>query len=275
MHRLSISLAWEDTKLRLASDGRLLASVAAALIALPLAILGVFTPDSFAFGTATDAWSALLVIVVALVLLLAQLAIVRLAVGPSVSVGDAIVHGGRRLPFYFLAGVLIGIALLIIVAAAGVLLLSVGVSVNEDQVPSSPAAWLILVALIAVYCVAWVRVIAMSAAVASAEAVGPIAIIRRSWDITAGHFWQLLGFGLLFFVGASIALMAIGFVSALVVGILLGPLDPLSVSALIVAIINSILNAAIVTVLTVMLARIYVQLSGRGSIDVSVPSSGT
>jgi hypothetical protein len=132
-----------------------------------------------------------------------------------------------------------------------------------------------MIALIAVYCVIWVRVIAMAAPIASAENLGAIALIRRSWDLTAGNFWRLLGFALLFFVGGVIAVWAVAAVTALLVRVLFGAPDPLSVSALILAIVNAVANAAVVTVLTVMLARIYVQLSGRGLIDVSVPSSGT
>jgi hypothetical protein len=49
----------------------------------------------------------------------------------------------------------------------------------------------------------------------------------------------------------------------------------LSPSALVVALIDGIANGVFITILTVMLARVYVQLSGGGSIDVSVPSSGT
>jgi hypothetical protein len=63
-------------------------------------------------------------------------------------------------------------------------------------------------------------------------------------------------------------------VAALVARLLLGPVEPLSVAALLVSLVSAIANAAVVTVLTVMLARIYVQLSGRESLDVSVPSSG-
>jgi hypothetical protein len=276
MRRLSISLAWEQTKSCLAADGRLLATVAAALVALPLVLTGVLLPDSFSITSTDGAWSGLLLLLfVALLLLIAQLALVRLALGPSVSVGDALAHSVRRLPSYLLAWVLIGVGFFIVISIAAAALVAAGVSVTGQQIPVSPATWAVMIVLIAAYCVIWVRIIAMAAPVASAESLGPVALIRKSWDLTAGHFWRLLGFALLFFIGGGIAVSAIAAVTALLVRILFGAPDPLSVSALILAIVNAIANAALVTVLTVMLARIYVQLSGRGSIDVSVPSSGT
>lgn len=284
MHRLSISLAWEETKLRLASDGRLLVSVAAALFALPFAVIEAVMPAGFS-QDATPAWQFLLALILILVLMIGQVAVVRLAIGPSVSVGEAIVHGLRRLGAYLLANILIGIGLTTVIFIAAVVLFSAGVQINESDMPLTVSGLLLYLVttpvgavtllLIAIYCFVWVRVVAMCAPVASAEAVGPLAIIRRSWELTANHFWRVFGFGLLFFVGASIAVLAIGSVVGLLAGLLLGPMDPLSLSALIVALIDAVLNAAIITVLTVMLARIYVQLSGRGSIDVSVPSSGT
>jgi hypothetical protein len=275
MRRLSISLAWEQTKSCLTADGRLLATVAAAFVALPLVVTGVLMPDGFSRSSADPLWSGLLLLFVALMLLTAQLALVRLSLSPSVSVGEALAHSVRRLPSYLLAWIVIGIGFFIVVTVAAAILIASGVQVSDQQIPASPATWAVMIALVAIYCVIWVRVIAMAAPIASAESVGPVALIRKSWDLTVGHFWRLLGFALLFFVGGAIAVWAVAAVTALLVRVLFGAPDPLSVSALILAIFNAVANAAVVTILTVMLARIYVQLSGRGSIDVSVPSSGT
>lgn len=275
MRRLSISLAWEQTKSCLAADGPLLATVAAAFVALPLVVTGVLMPEGFSATDVDRLWSGLLLLVVGLLLLVAQLALVRLALSPSVSVGEALAHSVRRLPSYLLAWVVIGIGFFIVVTVGAAALIASGVQVSDQQIPASPATWAVMIALIAIYCVIWVRVIAMTAPIASAESLGALALIRRSWDLTAGNFWRLLGFALLFFVGGVIAVWAVASVTALVVRVLFGAPDPLSVSALILAIVNAVANAAVVTVLTVMLARIYVQLSGRGLIDVSVPSSGT
>lgn len=274
MRGLSISLAWEQAKSCLAADGRLFATVAAALIVLPIAVLNVISPGGIPVEASASPWLLLLPLVVVIFLLLAQLALVRLAIGPSVSVGDAITHGLRRLPVYFVANLLVGIALFIFILVCATILLGTGVSMSENAVQLSPAVIIVAIAVAAIYCFAWVRFFAMAAPVTCAEAVGPIAIIRRSWELTAGHTWRLLGFLLLFLVGASIVILAITSVAGIIARLLIGPVDPLSGSALLVALVDALGNGAVLTLLTVMLARIYVQLSGRGFIDVSVPSSG-
>jgi hypothetical protein len=275
MRGLSISLAWEQTKSCLAADGRLFATVAAALIALPIAVVDVIAPNGFTPDSFQSPELLALVVVVLILVLTGQLSIIRLAIGPSVSVGEAILHGARRLPFYFLATLLIGLGLLLLAILLGMVLIAAGVPMSQDQLAASPSFAIAALIFLVVYCFLWVRILAISAPVASAEAAGPIAIISRSWELTAGHFWRLLGFLLLFFIGAAIALKAIQLVAALVATILLGPVDPFSGSALLVGLVDAVANGVVLTLLTVLLARIYVQLSGRGFIDVSVPSSGT
>ena len=275
MRQLSISLAWEQTKSCLAAAGRLLATVAAALIALPITVVDVVGPNGL--KAADMQWPELtaLVSVVLILVLTGQLSIIRLTIGPSISVGEAILHGVRRLPFYLISTLLVGLGLVALVIALGIMIAAAGVPMSQEQLAASPVFGIAALIFLLAYCFLWIRILAVSTAVASAESLGPVGIIRRSWNLTAGHFWRLLGLLLLLFISAGIALQAVQLIAALVATLLLGPLNSLSPSALVVALINGVANGLFITILTVMLARIYVQLSGRGSIDVSVPSSGT
>jgi uncharacterized metal-binding protein len=58
------------------------------------------------------------------------------------------------------------------------------------------------------------------------------------------------------------------------IGLLVGKIQPLSTSALILALVQAAVSAAVSTLFAVMLARIYLQLAGRGEAQASVPSSG-
>jgi hypothetical protein len=58
-----------------------------------------------------------------------------------------------------------------------------------------------------------------------------------------------------------------------VVALLLGPPQPMSAAALLIGLIQALVSAGVTTLFAVMLARIYLQLSG-GS-QPSVPRSGT
>jgi hypothetical protein len=115
---------------------------------------------------------------------------------------------------------------------------------------------------------------AMSAPAASAEPIGPIAILKRSFQMTEGHFWKLLGFLLVYFIAALVVLVGITAAIGVPVGLAFGRIEPMSVSALIVALIHSLLNAGLTAVLAVMLARIYAQLAGGGAAESGVPITG-
>jgi len=169
--------------------------------------------------------------------------------------------------------VLIG---LMIAAVPFVLLLSVlGVPLQASAgVPPRPASILVGLAYVAVVVFIGVRFL-LSSPVASAEHVGPIAILRRSWDLTAGHWWQLFGFVFMILVSALILLIAVGSAIGVIINLLFGPIDPMSAAALVLALVQSLVSAVITTLFAVMLARIYLQLSGAAGAHASVPRSGT
>jgi len=114
----------------------------------------------------------------------------------------------------------------------------------------------------------------MSSPVASEEESGPIQILRRSWDLTRGHWWQLFGFMVLFIIGALVLIAAVNWGITAVAVILLGAIEPMSLSALVVGLFDSVVNGAVTVILAVMLARIYLQLTGRDTAGASVPRSG-
>ena len=270
MAKLSLSRAWEETKAIVARDGQLITSVALALIALPTAITTLITPNGMTQSSAL--WVDVIVIIASLIVLAGQLALIRLAIGPSIAVGEAIAHGVRRMPLYFLAVLLICIVLLAVAIPFAVVLALMGVPI--EQAPKEVSGALLLAALLYLVMVFYTAVrMIMAAPVASAEPVGPIRIIRRSWALTGGAFWRLLGFLLLFFIGAIILLMAVQVVVILLATMALGPVDPMSASALVVALVQALANAAISTLFSVMIARLYVQLATDGA-QPSVPRSG-
>jgi len=272
MASLSISRAWDETKARIAADGRLMLIVAAALVALPVMLTGVVAPgESLGSGSLRN---GLILLVASLVAIIGQLAIIRMALGTSVSVGEAIGHGARRMPIYFVAGVLVIIGLVIALVPFIALMAGAGVPMEERAIVQSPAAIAILLLYFLFVCFIGVRLL-MSSPVASEEAVGPVAILRRSWELTAGNWWRLFAFLVLFLIGAGILMAAIGWTASIAAVMLLGEIEPMSASALVVALVEAIVQAVVTLVLAVMLARIYVQLAGGHALDVSVPKSGT
>ncbi len=260
MAKLSISRAWDETREVLKRDGRLLSIVAVALLALPSTVQTLVTP-AVAPGELPPmgAWLAVLVISV-LIGIAGQLAIARLAIGPETSVGEAIAHGARRLLPYLAAMLLWVVPFVIAVYYTAQQMRGVN--------PSLAIAILFLVLLGLMLFIA-VRLIT-AIAVASAEPLGPIGILQRSWQLTSGNWWRLFGFLILFIIAVVCVMIAVGAIVGILVGILFGAPEPMSVSALIVALFTQLAIAVVTVVFLVMLARIYVQLSAR---NVSVPET--
>src|SRR5947199_4811425 len=139
MRHLSLSQAWDETKAIIARDGRLFVSVALALVALPAAITGLLSPKGVG-SVSTSWWIDLVVVVASLIALAGQLALIRLALGPSITVGGAIGHGIRRMPIYLLAVVLILAVLFVAAIPFAVVLTLLGVPLPANGVPAAPPA---------------------------------------------------------------------------------------------------------------------------------------
>ena len=271
--KLSISSAWDEAKSRIGTDGKLFVTVALALIALPAAIGQFIGGGGGMTSSPQSLWQVLVTIIVWVIGLVGQLALIRLAIGQSVSVGEAIGHGARRTPAYIGAVILIIIGIIILTIPFALALAALGVTFEQGATPP-PAAYLFLLLYIALMLYVAVRML-LTSPVASAEAAGPVAIIKRSWQITSGNVLRLLGFILLFIVAVIVFVGAVSMITSLVVGLLFGEIEPMTAGALIVALAESVASAIATTVFIVMLARIYVQLTGDAPVETSVPSSGT
>jgi len=272
MSSLSISKAWEESKAIAARDGRLIGAVALALVLLPEAILGVVAPPPALSGEAAPSWAEGLSLVVAVIGVVGQIAIIKLALGSATSVGESIVHGFKRvlpalgalcvfvLP---LAAILVGI----LVATGG----SGAIESLNSGTPQPAAAGMILLFVAIVFAIS-IR-FQMVVPVATAETANPIEILKRSWELTRGHYWRLLGFLLVALLFAGVVLLSAQFLGGILGRIAFGDAKPFTIGALVVSLISAAAQAVFTCLIGVMLARIYVQLAGRGA--VGVPNSGT
>jgi hypothetical protein len=264
MAKLSISRAWEEAKAIFAHDGGLMASVALALIVLPSIVLAVV-------GAPVDPQSSLLskVVYVAVILLglVTQVALNRLAIGPSVTVREAIGVGlVRLLPVALLVVlVIIGLALITVL-----LLVVLGGAAQLQSGGRPPASVLAILAIITALVFAIFQLIFPIAAV---ETGNPLRLAARSWQLARRHYARLLAFILIVFVGFGLAVAAIEFGLASVIVVALGQPNPGSMSALLLGLVAGTLQAAFTVVTAVMLSRIYLQLAG-GDAHASVPRSG-
>ena len=159
MANLSLSRAWDDTRGVMSRDGRLIVAVALAMLVLPGVLSDIVTPSSPDAQVPPVGWWTAVTIAALLIGLAGQLAIVRLALGPQLSVSEAIRHGIRRLPAYLGATLMWTLPL--------VLTASLLLSLSPD--PAKPSAGVALGILILMVLFLFVAVrLLLSVAVASA-----------------------------------------------------------------------------------------------------------
>ena len=268
MSSLSISTAWDQTRSILARDGRLFAAVALALIVLPELVMAVVGSPAAADATAA---SRLVYVAVIMLGIVAQVALNRLALGAGVTVSDAIGTGFVRLLPIFLVLFLAVVAIAVLAALASILLGAVGIQLIKG--PQQPTPGLLLLLIVLVMLVFAVTQLVFP--IAAAETGNPIRLASRSLQLARGNYLRLLGFVIIALAGAGVIVIATQVGVGSVIVLVFGRPNPGSMSALLMGLVAGLLQGAFTVVTATMLARMYVQLSGRGEAQASVPSSGT
>ena len=264
MANLSLSRAWDDTREVLRRDSRLIVAVALAMLVLPGVLADIVAPATPSGQMPAIGWWTGVTLASLLIGLAGQLAIVRLALGPQLSVSEAIRHGVRRLPAYLGAFLLWTVPLILLVS----LLLSLS---PDPAKPSGGVALAIFVLLILFLFVA-VRLL-LSVAVASAEPLSPPAILRRTWALSQGRFARIFAFLILVLVVFSILVLAVSAVIGTAVSLTLGKVEPFTVAALLVSFAGQLVGALVTATFIVMLARLYAQVSGQESQAQTIPEA--
>jgi hypothetical protein len=268
--KLSITKAWDEASAFVRPEAGALFLIAFALMTLPGIILQVVAgryvgtslrfesgspPD---FGPLLAALPIILPLLVPVILLSVwgHLTINILALRRETVIGSAFAHAARRI----LA--LVGAWLLLVAAFVIPIVLFLGLVVAAGG--AGRVGMAVLVAFIVWLATIFFAIrLVLVTPVAAAERVGPVGIIRRSWELTAGHFWKLLGFFVLVILVFAVLGAVVGALAGIVVTLAAGGApQPGSVSALIIALITGVLQAVLVTYFAVMIARIYAQLSG-------------
>ncbi|HXG80253.1 MAG TPA: glycerophosphoryl diester phosphodiesterase membrane domain-containing protein [Sphingomicrobium sp.] len=261
MAGLSIGKAWDEAKAALSANRKLLVPVALGLVLLPAVIVSMVEPQ-VAPGEQPPAglWMPVVLLMV-LVMIVGELAIVLLVNGWRGSVGEAIGKATHRMPIFVLAILcfLVPIILIfsILLGAGG---MGTTASGQIDWTNFSPLAAILILLFLVVLVYFSIRLMPLIAVVAC-ESIGPIAALKRSFALTSGHFWRLLGFLLLLVVAFLVAALTVGAVVGSLVTLTLGQPEPWSLSLLLIALAGGLIQAGFVLVYTAMLARIYAQLA--------------
>lgn len=273
MGSLSIGRAWDEAKEILASDGKLITSIALALIMVPQALAGVIAPPPNLSGAEPPAWMPIITLLVLAAGIIGQIAIIRLALGPTASVGEAINHGARRSLPALLALLLFGIGLALVLTPVFLAIAGFDSVEALAQGQSTPAAGgTLLLVMLAIVLISVRFQLIMP--IAAAERGGPIRLLKRSWAATAGHYWKLLGFLALVLLTAGIILLTAQVLGGIIAKLALGDARPFTLSALVVALLTAAAQAAFTAVMSTVLARIYTQLAAPAATVPEVSREG-
>jgi hypothetical protein len=234
--KLSYSAIWADVTALLRSHASLIATVAGVFIFLPGLLIAHFfpQPEPVEFGRLAQLWVEYVsanwpwLLLNSLVGMIGAIAILLLIFARGISVGGAIAASLSLLPAYFIASLLSGAAI-----GFGFLLLIV------------PGLYLLG------------RLGPVNAVLVAEARRNPVAAIARCWALTRGHGWAILGLILIVAVAAAIV---VG-VAATLLGILFVLAAGQDIGQLLVLIVRTAGNAAMVTLLLILNAAVYRQLS--------------
>jgi hypothetical protein len=264
--KLSIGQAWDEAKRIVRADGRAIFAIALALTVLPGVILETAAPSSMRAEN-TALWVSLLGFLAALLGVGSQLAISRIALGPSTTVGEALALAFRRLPVLF--GALL-LAVLPFVLLVSLLALSRGSDLNPRDIPPVLALPMLLILLAGLYVL--VRLMFVTP-LAADRTLGPVAVLKEAWRLSRGRAGKLFLLILILMFVALLLIGALGGALSAVVIIALGEIAPGNLSALLVALIQQVLAAIVSVLFILVVCRLYAQAVG-GTNQASVPHAG-
>jgi len=259
--KLDSNRAWKEASRSISRNREALLAVAGVFFLLPQLALALFYPQPEpAVGMSEQqivaltqkyylsALPALIPLVVCQAVgTLSLLGLLSHATRPTV--GEALRIGLAGLLTYLGAQILVGVG---IGAVGGILLGALGVAGGVA------VATVGLVALLAVAVAIALRVSLCAPVVAVEGERSPIRALARSWRLTRGNAWRLLGFYALFLVASSVILVIIG----LIVGIPLQMLAPGFVAAPVSAVVSSAANALMALYLVAIIGAVHDQLTG-------------
>ena len=271
----SYSAIWDDTVRMLRAYSPLLLPVAGMFLFLPSLIFGYAAPvpepvadqsqamDAMLAYYSDNLWWMLLVFAIGFV---GHLTILIMVLNQtSTTVGQAIGRALRRFPVYLGVSILVGLILFVTLIPASIWF-SIAL-LREDAAMGTVGA--ILLALPAAYLSA--RFAATAPAVAAEPQLGMVGALRRSFYLTRGSGWAILGI----LLAIMLAMMVMQLAATFVFGSIFRLVDIMGggeqqIGALLDLIVRSAISALFNTVIFVLLASIYRRLLSR---DAS--SSGT
>lgn len=274
---VTMSSVWEQAVEVLRGRAGILARIAVPTLVVPALIRDGWTALNSAPGTvvtvATGMVGVLLTIAALLATFWGQIAITAVATDPATTAADASAHATRRFGpavGVYAAALLVAVVLMIPVgvalAGAPLNLAAISRGVAPNIAPGRASFILVwFLVLLAIAIVATARLFLLTPVITN-ERQG-LRAFARSWSLTRGMAWRIIGVVLLF----ALVWLLVQSAAALIVGIvvrLAAGAGPSVAVALAVAAVNAVVTCTYVVVAAVFATQLYVAVSGRAAEDV-------
>lgn len=266
MSRISVGLAWDETKAFLDRERRLIVPVVLALVTLPLAALRIAIPEladlKAVMVGAVSLSGIVLLYLVLFIELVAWLALIRLALGRAEAVGATILAAIPRTLVLLVSLALLGLAFAILVTIAMISLAIGQGAVDRGTLPPGMAV-MFTIAAVAMFLLFFRMILLVPAA--AAEKTGSLALIKRGWQLGKGNGARLIAIMMLVFLSSVILNAAVVTVVGLFAKLVLGSNSGATVGGLLAALAAGLLSALIVSVQAGLLASLYRQATAQRS----------
>jgi hypothetical protein len=258
MPRLDLNLAWADTIAALRAHKELLIPIIGIFVFLPIAILGMWTGQieisqnstQAQIDSATAAFikdNVLWIVILGLIVQFGTLVIYILLLAPgNLTVSAALNSAIKFIPTAIAVGLIYNLAI--------TLPNLLPFAKNDGFI-----AFLFLFRLFAIYIT--IRLVLPNCVIAAEAQANPINALKRSWELTSGHFARLFAYLLLLFILALVLL----FVVCLLPSAMLYWVMPISTAQGISSIWLGICASAIYLIFILVAAGLYRQLSAHQS----------
>ena len=258
----SYNAVWEDTVKLLREHAPLLGAIAGVFMFLPGLLFAVLLPPPqpqggdparmmelmLAFYRQAAPWF----LVQGLFSIVGTLAMLRLVFVPGGTVGSALVEALKLTPFYILLSLMFGFA----VAIVGMLILVPAALIHPAVAVVAGLAMIPALLYLAG------RLIPVPAVMVAEKRRNPVDALRRTFGLTKGHGWAIIGIA---FVVAIVAAIAVGMADTLA-GLIFILAAGQEIGKLLAAVVAAALNAAFATLLVMLYAAIYRALAGSNSV---------
>ena len=269
---VTMGTIWERTSEVVSGRVTMLASIAIPTLFLPMIVRDAFvayaTSDTMSFATIRR----LLSIVVLLLTVWGQLAIIAATSDPATDRAGAFRIASNRLLPAIGVSIVMGIVVMLTLIPGAAMLLSAGfdfraMAAGQTPAPGSVSGGLVagamLFALVWTLAAFWIGAKLVVWQPVLVNERNGLRALARSWRLTNGVTWRIIGVMLLFVIVLLVAVSAAQFVTGSILRLVLGA-ENIVTARYVAGIVASAVSTALIVVAIVFTTRLYDALVGDG-----------